>query len=928
MSNEILFFDKMKRKNKLFEDSLIEQNIFFMITFGDSNGVYLDVVDCNKNKISVSHEHYSGAVREVLRTIETISDSSSFNINWGKKSDLISISENEQLLWQLLDCNNLVNEKLKKITLSKDYCEIVLSLKDEKTKIIGGFIALIKGKSIENFRFLNESHIFYKNKIYNILPLGENYNDLVSISTEIPKDFIENYLSLLYSYFDNFSITYLDYNSKKQTDYKETVASIIFEEIDENESLHLKISGTVQGFDASFFDKYDLKKIVTLNELDKTINIFNIKYNNIKECYDDVDKTLKKINRSLKKDTDFYIDENFFIIDSELAIKFVFSQLTYLMTKYSVFGSDKLKKYKIKPVSPKLNINVSHGIDFFEGEAVLEIEEETYSVFDIINSFTKNSYITLSDGTSAIINKEYISKLKRIFKKGKSGNEVKISFFDTPLVEELIDNKTAAKTFEQSREVFKGFNKLQKSKPKYPKVDAELRDYQKEGYKWLEYLHKISLGGCLADDMGLGKTLQTITLLSLIYRKTKEPSLIVMPKSLLFNWENEILKFNKKLSFYTYYENNRDIKKAKKKNLIFTTYALMRNDIEIFKKEKFHYIILDESQNIKNINAQTSKAVMLLSSKHRLALSGTPIENNLGELYSLFRFLNPSMFGSFDEFNKYYQVPIQKNNDKTALKELKKKIYPFILRRLKKDVLTELPDKIEKVMFVEMSKEQKKFYEERRAFYYTAIKSQVKSDGINKSQFFIFQALNELRQIATIPEVKTNKTIISSKRELLVQSVKEAVSNGHKVLVFANFLNAVELISENLDEADIKHLIITGATKKRKELVEKFQNEKKYKVFLLTLKTGGTGLNLTAADHIFIFDPWWNVAAENQAIDRAHRIGQDKTVFSYKLITKDTIEEKILKLQEHKKKLFDALISSDGASIKSLSEKDIDFIFN
>lgn len=316
---------------------------------------------------------------------------------------------------------------------------------------------------------------------------------------------------------------------------------------------------------------------------------------------------------------------------------------------------------------------------------------------------------------------------------------------------------------------------------------------------------------------------------------------------------------------------------------------------------------------------------MLLNGKYRLALSGTPIENNLGELYSLFRFLNPAMFGTLEEFNNYYGNPIQRDNDQEAIEELKRKIYPFILRRVKKEVLKDLPEKIEKTLFIEMNNEQRKLYEERRSYYYKMIHSQIKEQGIGKTQFFILQALNELRQITSCPEVK-NSLVNSSKREVLINNIKDAVENDHKVLVFTNYITSIENICKDLDDYGIKYLSMTGATKDRQGLVNKFQKDKKYKVFVMTLKTGGVGLNLTAADTIFIYDPWWNKTVENQAVDRAYRLGQDRTVFSYKLILKDTIEEKILKLQESKSQLLDNLIADEGASIKTLTEKDIEFI--
>ncbi|MGL5951373.1 MAG: DEAD/DEAH box helicase, partial [Cetobacterium sp.] len=374
-----------------------------------------------------------------------------------------------------------------------------------------------------------------------------------------------------------------------------------------------------------------------------------------------------------------------------------------------------------------------------------------------------------------------------------------------------------------------------------------------------------------------------------------------------------------------YYGNLRNAEVFKENDVTLTTYGTVRNDIESLKELDFDMVILDESQNIKNINAQTTKAIMLLNTKHRIALSGTPIENNLSELYSLFRFLNPSMFGTIEEFNTFYATPIQRDNDREAVEELKKKIYPFILRRVKKDVLKDLPDKIEKTMFIEMTVEQKKIYEERRAYYYKMVHEQIKEKGMGGSQFYILQALNELRQITSCPEVK-NETVLSGKREVLINNITDAVENGHKVLVFTNYIKSIESICKDLEKQGIPYLSMTGATKDRQGLVDKFQNEKKYKVFIMTLKTGGVGLNLTAADTIFIYDPWWNKTVENQAVDRAYRLGQDRTVFAYKLIMKDSIEEKILKLQESKSQLLDSLISDDGVSVKSLTEKDIEFI--
>jgi len=460
-----------------------------------------------------------------------------------------------------------------------------------------------------------------------------------------------------------------------------------------------------------------------------------------------------------------------------------------------------------------------------------------------------------------------------------------------------------------------------------PKLtDVKMRDYQKEGVRWLKYLYDNSFGGCLADDMGLGKTLQAISLLSFIYPKTKTPSLIIMPKSLLTNWQNELEKFNPNLSFYLYYGGSRDAKEFKKYNIILTTYALVRNDIEKLRDIKFDSIILDESQNIKNVESKISKAVMLLEAKHKFALSGTPIENSLFELYSLFRFINGGLFSTLADFKRDYAVPIQGDANEEVAKILKAKISPFLLRRLKKDVLKDLPAKQEQVVYVDMDESHKKFYNQKRDYYKEMLDQQISMNGIDKSKFVILQAFNDLRQIASAPELKSENTIMSSKIEALFEMLEDIILNNHKVLIFANFLGSLDLISQKANELGYEHLLMTGSTRNRQELVDKFQNDKDIKLFLMTLKVGGVGLNLTEADYVFIFDPWWNKSAENQAVDRTHRMGQKNTVFSYKMITKGTIEEKILELQSQKQDMTDMIISGEDGGLKQLSSSDLDYI--
>lgn len=923
-------FERLKRKKSIIKKIEVASSTFFQLN-QDEKGAYVTVVDRNGKEITASYEHYNGHVRELLKAIENIREKNSFRIDWENPKNRVYLTEHEYLIWQLQHCSNLVLPGHKPVKFAEGntpanemvMAKIIVCL-DEKDGMINSRIVLsIHGNTFEGFSFLTEAFVLVKDTIYQTQPLGENFNNLLVFNTSFLSINLEKYLSLVYSYFENISISYNDYKPITG-EPKQPQPTIIFEKVDTDNSLYLRISTSLPGFDAEFFDSYDISKIALLNELEKKIVVSDLIGQEIYDCFTEIDKLLKRYKKLLKDKNDFFFEDNLFIIEESLAREFVYKELPNLITHFTILGAEKLKSYRIKAVTPTLSLSMSHGIDFLEGDVTLEIEGENISLFDALNQYKKGSYIELSDGSHAIINASYLNKLQRIFKKHQKN--ARISFFDLPIIEELIDEKIAHESFKRSREIFMGFNTLKEAQLDFPQLNGNLREYQKHGYKWIKYLQQHSLGGCLADDMGLGKTIQAIALIASIYPDEKKPSLILMPKTLLFNWANELDRFSPQLSYSIHHGNNRNLSEAKKNQIILTTYATMRNDIEEFKEEDFYYIILDESQNIKNLNSQVSKAVMILKSNHRLALSGTPIENNLGELYALFRFLNPSMFGSIDDFNKYYTSPIQRDNDKDAMHELKKKIYPFILRRVKKDVLQDLPDKVEQTLFVEMSPEQRLFYEQRRRFYHHAVKSQIAQNGITKSQFFILQALSELRQIASIPESKTEGKIISPKREVIMENILDVIANGHKVLVFANFLDALDCLAQDMEREGIDYLLMTGATRDRKALVERFQNDDTYKVFLMTLKTGGIGLNLTAADYIFIFDPWWNKSAENQAIDRAHRIGQDKTVFSYKLIAKDTIEEKMLQLQGLKSELFESLISTDGASIKSLDEKDVEFV--
>ncbi len=466
-------------------------------------------------------------------------------------------------------------------------------------------------------------------------------------------------------------------------------------------------------------------------------------------------------------------------------------------------------------------------------------------------------------------------------------------------------------------------------------VKADFREYQIKGFSWLWFLYQYGLNGILADDMGLGKTLQALTLVQKAKEKDRHaPNLVICPTSVVFNWESEIQKFvpNLKCLKLTGTERRDFFKDIDKYDVIITSYALVRRDIEELVKHKFRYIILDESQNIKNADSMTAQSVKKLKSSHKLALSGTPIENKLEELWSVFDFLMPGFLFEESEFNYRYVTPITEREDKTVEKRLKSQIYPFILRRMKRDVAKDLPDKVENIAYCELTAEQKDFYLEVLDSTKEELFKSIEQNGLEKSRLSIFSALLRLRQICCHPKLydKTGVKgdIQSGKFEQLKIMLEQIIAEKHRVLLFSQFVDMLDIIKAWLVREEIKHEYLTGKTKDRGEVVERFNSDPTIPIFLVSLKAGGTGLNLTGADYVIHYDPWWNPAVEDQATDRAYRIGQTKKVFVYRIITKGTVEEKIQKLKQRKRNLVDSVISVDRNIGKSLSYADLQDIFS
>ncbi|MDR3628505.1 MAG: DEAD/DEAH box helicase [Ignavibacteriaceae bacterium] len=619
-------------------------------------------------------------------------------------------------------------------------------------------------------------------------------------------------------------------------------------------------------------------------------------------------------------------------------VDFLFGAIPVLKEMgYEIFGESGLRKYKVNTSKPSISFAVNSGIDWFDVTTDIRFNGAAVPFEALLSAIKhKREYIKLDDGSLGILPQQWIDKFKRAFAFADSGNDqLRFSKFQVNALDGLIKEAEEVETdnkYKENLEQLNSFKKIQ-SKKIPSDFDAVLRPYQKSGFDWLYFLKDFGFGGILADDMGLGKTIQVLALLLNEKRNRKKTiNLVIAPTSVVFNWLNEAEKFAPALKILNHTGNGRVKENAlhfKNYDVILTSYPIVLRDIAIFKETEFNYIVLDESQKIKNPVAKTSKLIRTLNAKHRLCLTGTPIENNLNELWSQLTFLNPGMLGSLNKFQEAFIKPIQKINDTSATEYLKKTIYPFILRRTKDVVAKELPLKSEIIHYCEMDPVQQNIYNVWRDSIRDEITKEIEKKGIKRSGFKVIEGLLRLRQICNHPSlVKNNYKGKSGKFEEFKELLEKALIEGHKVLVFSQFVSMLDILKVYLDKEKILHEYLTGNTKDRESCVNNFQNNDNIKVFLISLKAGGFGLNLTAADYVFHYDPWWNPAAEIQATDRAHRIGQNKNVFVYKFITKDSVEEKILHLQEKKKKLVENIITSETGILKNLTKNDINILFS
>lgn len=623
---------------------------------------------------------------------------------------------------------------------------------------------------------------------------------------------------------------------------------------------------------------------------------------------------------------------------------------------FEIFGEETLKRHRLNRATPNVRVAVSSDIDWFDLNVEIDFGGVMLSLANLKQAVRQqNKFVKLADGSLARLPEEWQKRFQHFFNfakvDGKNG-DTQIASSHAMLIDALFDEAEEKRYDENFRarltklKNFKGIAEV----PAPKNFQGALRPYQQFGLNWLGFLKEYGFNGCLADDMGLGKTVQALAFLlrekslnGQAARKKKRPegdseekikhktSLIVAPLSVLFNWEKECARFAPDLKLHIHHGLDR-AKAADafaEYDIVLTTYATMRLDVEFLKDFPFHYVILDESQNIKNPISQTAKAASILQSNHRLVLTGTPVENNTVELWSQFSFLNPGMLGNLTYFQNSFSSPIERYGDEAAAKLLKKMISPFLLRRTKEEVVKELPPKSEQIYYCAMSNSQKRLYQQVRDQYRAEIMNMIDTTGLQDARFKVLQGLTKLRQLACHPHLITETgRYDSGKFDAFLELLREIVAGGHKVLVFSQFVRMLKIVGEELKKEKITFEVLTGATRDREACVTKFQEDPNTKVFLISLKAGGLGLNLTAADYVMIFDPWWNPAAERQAIDRAHRIGQSKNVFVYKMITRDTVEEKILELQKRKANLVSQLITTDAGVFKHLTAEDIRGLFS
>ena len=635
------------------------------------------------------------------------------------------------------------------------------------------------------------------------------------------------------------------------------------------------------------------------------------------------------------------------LANDEAIYNFLSIEVEEFMQKFEVLATDTFKSKEIRtPKIGNLGVRIENNllqVDFaninFNIEELKDIMTQ-YKLKKKYHRLKDGSFLKLEENETMDFMDSITSQIDIDYTQIEKG-QLRLPIYRTMYLDRLLENikTTTVLKDKEYKDIVNSLDERQMDNIKLPTgINTSLRAYQKVGFEWLKVLDQYKFGGILADDMGLGKTIQVIAvILSYIQNETKsKPSIVICPSSLTLNWQNEINKFAPQIKSLVIKggstERKKQIKSIQNYNVVITSYDLLKRDIEIYEELNydFKYIIADEAQYIKNNNTQNAKAIKSINAETRYALTGTPIENSLSELWSIFDFIMPGYLFSYKKFKENFEIPIIKDEDKYAMSKLKMLIEPFILRRIKSEVLTELPDKTITILNNEMQEEQQQIYMSYLQSAKQEAINEIDMNGFEKSQIKILALLMRLRQICCHPSLFIdNYNGESSKLNQCIELIHDAVASGHKMLLFSGYTGMFDIIEEELRKSNIKYFKLTGATKvgERIRLVDEFNENEEIKVFLISLKAGGTGLNLTGADMVIHYDPWWNLSAENQATDRTYRIGQKKNVQVYKLITKNSIEEKIYDLQQRKAKLIDNMLSTNETFINKLSKEDIMELF-
>jgi superfamily II DNA or RNA helicase len=629
-----------------------------------------------------------------------------------------------------------------------------------------------------------------------------------------------------------------------------------------------------------------------------------------------------------------------FHVNGERAIKFWSEGIPRIPKSWTLYVPEEFVSTQVRNAPVVMQARVSSGVDWLNVKIIWEADGVGVDRTELERCLREGKkYVRLSDNTFAPLDADRVQHLidrevELIAATNKAG---KIPLSQAGRVAELLAQADESVVSAGTKQLFGKLADIDSIKPaKKPRnLKATLRPYQEQGLSWLRFIHDISSGGVLADDMGLGKTIETIALLlSLKQEQKDEPlrALIVAPTSVVTNWQREIERFGPSLTTALWHgagrkENRKDLDEA---NVIITSYALLRRDIDLLKELRLDYAILDEAQNIKNPMSATAQAAKELPAVRRLALTGTPIENRLSEIWSIFSFVSPGLLGPLQKFEERYGRPIDQGDSKAAAR-LRAIIHPFILRRTKSEVVKDLPPKLEVDNLVDLAPDQKAIYLQVLREVRAQVMGEVERQGVAKSQLHILAGLTKLRQAACDPRLlglpREFSHDDSGKLTALRELVEEVESGGHKVLIFSQFVSMLKLIKTALDEDKIRYEYLDGSTMDRQERITRFQEDPTITVFLISLKAGGSGLNLTAADTVIHFDPWWNPAVEDQASDRAHRIGQNRVVTVYRLVAAGTIEEKILQLKQKKRDLVSSVLTEDAGGAKRLTREDVDELF-